>query len=50
MLKEKASPLVAWVTELGKLIAGVPDVTEPNPPTVAAEFESVVVILFPLML
>ena len=47
--KLKASPLVACVAE-GKVTAGTPFVTEPNPPTVAAEFESTVVILFPLML
>ena len=47
--KLNASPLVACVAE-GKVTAGTPFVTEPNPPTVAAEFESTVVILFPLIL
>ena len=47
--KLNASPEVAWVAE-GKVTAGTPFVTEPNPPRVAAEFESTVVILFPLML
>ena len=47
--KLKASPLVACEEE-GNDIAGTPLVTEPKPPTVAAEFESTVVILLPLML
>ena len=34
----------------GAFTAGTPLVTEPKPPTVAAEFESTVVTLLPLML
>ena len=45
----KAAPYVACVAE-GNEILGTPEVVDPKPPIVAAEFESTVVTLFPLML